>query len=134
MAAKKARRARSSQDFPFPSSSANITVGEYRSRNTNASRDQEKALRGLYSATRGAGATRIGQPSSTFSQQRGMGNRKTGTSVSVSQPVLIPVKGKKNTVTYGKATSKVSNKKGALDTKKTSVKAAKGKGFSGRTK
>ena len=101
----------------------------YKSRNPKADRDMEKSLRGLHSAALKSGAQRIGAPSWNFGVQYGkFNNAVTGTRVSISQPALIPVKGKKNTFQYGKVSSTKLTQMLDRDVASTSVKAAKNQG------
>ena len=119
MAAKKARKPGFNQDWPFTSPSVGISVGDYGSRNKNAGRDKEQVLRDLQKSIQKSGATRVGEPSWTFTQERGMGGRRTGTTASVSQRVVVPGKG------VQVITSSKTNRSGAIDTSKTSMAPVK---------
>jgi len=122
----KNKKVKKSQTFQQEDSTS---MSFYKSRNPNSNRDMEQVLRGLQSSAMKSGAQRIGTPTWTYGVQSGKFNRAvTGTRVTVSQPALIPVKGKPNTFQYGTVTSTKLTQMLGRDVAKTSVKSAKNQG------
>ena len=124
--AKMNKKTKKSQPFQQEESTS---MSFYKSRNPKSDRDMEQALRGLQSSAKKAGAQRIGTPSWSYGVQSGkFNNAVTGTRVTVSQPALIPVKGKANTFQYGKVSSTKLTQMLGRDVAGASVKAAKNQG------
>lgn len=104
------------------------SYGAYQGLNKNAARDWDQAYAKMESAAKKSGAQLIGKSSQSFYAQNNAKGSTFGTRVTISQPALIPVPGKKNTFTYGKVSGTKLNRIGTVDSASGKVTSAKNQG------
>jgi len=104
------------------------SMSQYQALNKNEERDWRQAYAKMESAAKKSGAQLIGKPSTSYSLLKNKKGSYWGMTVTHSQPALIPVPGKKNTLTYGMVSGQKLNQIFARDITTGKVTPAKSQG------